>query len=272
MRSLLFPPRAPRWFFTSSVVAAVSIVAFGILSFRWPFQPGRAMGLTFGVLAAVLFLNAAIYPWRRRFKARPLGTVQRWLHLHVYGSVLGLLFVFLHIGLRLPAGVIGWLLLLLSVWTVATGVFGVWLQRIGPSILLRRFNTDPLHDRIPGMVQDLAAKADAVVAKAPEALSRAYATTVRPRLSQPKASLGAIMGASRQDGEMRRALSEVERFLAEGERGPLRELESIVRDKSVLDSQFSVQYALRAWLVVHVPPAMVLMGLLVVHVIAVVRH
>jgi hypothetical protein len=272
MRSLLFPPRAPRWFVTSSVVALLAVGTFAALAWRSPFLPGRIGGLTFGVLAAVLFLNAAIYPWRRRFRARPLGTVQRWLHLHVYGSALGLLFVFLHVGLKLPSGVMGWLLLLLSVWTVATGIFGVWLQRIGPSILLRRFGTDPLHDRIPGMVQDLATKADAVVAKAPDTVSRAYAATIRPRLSQPKASLGAIMGASKHEGEMRRAISEVERFLAEADRAPLRELETIVREKATLDSQFSVQYALRTWLVVHIPPAMVLIGLLVVHVIAVVLH
>ena len=36
-------------------------------------------------------------------------------------------FVLLHIGWRSPAGTMGWLLLLLSIWTAVTGLAGVWL-------------------------------------------------------------------------------------------------------------------------------------------------
>ena len=52
-----------------------------------PWQPGRFWGLTFGTIAAALFVNAGLYPLRRRLLAWPLGTVQRWLQLHIYGSV-----------------------------------------------------------------------------------------------------------------------------------------------------------------------------------------
>ena len=40
-------------------------------------------------------------------------------------------------------------------------------------------------------------------------------------------------------------------------------------EKAELDVHLSLQRALRAWLVLHVPPAIVLLGLLAVHVFAV---
>ena len=55
--------------------------------------------------------------------------------------------------------------------------------------------------------------------------------------------------------------------------GPERErvatLQQIMADKAGLDVHMSVQRALRYWLMVHVPPAAMLLGLLVVHVFAV---
>ena len=272
MRSLLFPLRAPQWMKVTAALGLVSLFSFTALSWRWPWLPGRPGGMFFGILAGLLFINAGLYPWRRRLQARPLGTVQRWLHLHVYGSALGLGFVFLHIGFTLPSGVIGWLLLLLSIWTVGGGLAGVWLQRIGPLILARRVAVEPIYERIPEMTQRLAAEADLVAARAPEALGKAYAARIRPRLIEPKASLGSILGASPIEGEMLRTLSEVRALLAEGDRSKLGELEVIIRDKVALDTHFSVQRVLRSWLILHVPPAMLLLGFLAVHVIAVVLH
>ena len=47
------------------------------------------------------------------------------------------------------------------------------------------------------------------------------------------------------------------------------ELRAIVTEKAELDVQLSLQRALRVWLMLHVPPAIVLLGLLAVHIFAV---
>ena len=91
--------------------------------------PGRIGGLVFGTLAGLLFVNAGLYPWRRRWRTRPWGTAERWLHLHVYGSVLAFPARADSRRLSLARGLMGWLLLLLSFWATATGLLGVWIQR-----------------------------------------------------------------------------------------------------------------------------------------------
>ena len=65
-------------------------------------------------------------------------------------------------------------------------------------------------------------------------------------------------------------LAQLEPFVDQADRGRLSAVERIVRDKLDLDVHMSLQRALRAWLIVHVPAAAVLLGLMVVHVVAVV--
>ena len=94
-------------------------------AWAWPWQPGpHRRTRVRHARRGLLFVNAGLYPWRRRWRTRPLGTAQRWLQLHVYGSVLALLFVLIHVGFRWPAGMMGWLLLLLSFWATVTGLAG----------------------------------------------------------------------------------------------------------------------------------------------------
>ena len=61
----------------------------------------------------------------------------------------------------------------------------------------------------------------------------------------------------------------VEPFLSDEDRDRLRDLEAVVTEKVELDAHYSAQRALRLWLPVHLFPAMALLGLLAVHVLAV---
>src|SRR5436190_3325601 len=100
--------RGGGWIRYALLIALASLVVFAGVTRVWPWQPGRIGGLIFGTLAALLFVNAALYPWRRRWRTRPLGTAQRWLQLHISGSLLAFWFVLIHAGFRWPAGTMGW--------------------------------------------------------------------------------------------------------------------------------------------------------------------
>jgi hypothetical protein len=226
--------------------------------------------LAFGTLAALLFANAGLYPWRRRWRARPLGTARRWLAFHIYGSVLGLVFVLLHTGLHWPGGLMGWLLWLLTAWTTATGVLGLWLQRTIPRRLARRLSVEAIYERIPELRQELVAEADVLMNGASDALARTYASKVRPSLVAPRVSLGWITESTAEREQMLKPLGEVDAFLNDTERARLRDLESIVHDKVDLDAQLSLQGVLRGWLAAHVPAAAALLALLLVHIAAVI--
>jgi hypothetical protein len=270
MATAVFAPRSPQWLRSTLAAAAVALALYAALAWRWPWQPGRFGGLVFGTGAALLFVNAGLYPWRRRWRARPLGTARRWLELHVYGSALGFFCVLLHTGFRWPNGRIGWLLWLLAAWTTATGLVGLWLQRLIPKLLARRLTVEAIYERIPELRQTLVVEADALMNGASDALARTYAAEVRPSLVEPRVSLGWITGSTADREQMLRPLAEVGAFLDDGERARLRDLESIVHDKVDLDAQLSLQRILKGWLAGHVPTAIALLALLFVHVVAVI--
>lgn len=259
------------WALATAIAGAVSLLVFAGSAWWWVWRPGRAGGLVFGGLAAVLFVVAALYAGRQRLGARPFGTARRWLDAHIYGSLLATLFVFIHIGFQLPAGVMGWLLLGLSVWTAASGLAGAFLQRHIPRRLSRDLNAEAIYERIPALIAALTSEADEVMQGATAGLLRMYQAEIRPVicvvapnhrwLTRPAAMRSAMLGPL----AARSALSP-------GDRERSADLESIVRDKADLDAQLSLQWILRSWLVLHVPPAIVLLGLIVVHVAAVVWH
>jgi hypothetical protein len=260
------------WTRISAAIGLVSTVTYLVLAWAWPWRPGRLGGLLFGIIAAALFVNAALYPWRRTWQTRPLGTARRWLQLHVYGSTLAMLFVLLHIGFRWPAGTMGWLLLLLSAWTTITGLAGVWLQRAVPRVMSRRLTVEAIYERIPELMHALVEEADALMAGAPDTIAGAYSGEIRPALATPQASVKWLTGTPPPALAIGESIERLRPFAAGAERTRLDDLESIVQDKSDLDAQLSLQGLLRGWLVLHVPPAILLMGVLAVHVVAVVWH
>ena len=119
-------PKRPDWFLLSAVVAVASMAVFVWSAWSRPWTPGRFGGLTFGTIAAAIFLIDALYPLRRRLLSWPLGNAQRWLQFHIYGGALACLFVLIHMGFRLPGGQFGW-------WLVALTAFTAGLEPVGRS-------------------------------------------------------------------------------------------------------------------------------------------
>lgn len=262
-------PKQPAWLKATAAIAVVSLVLFVGLSWWSPWRPGRFWGLTFGTLAALIFLFEGVYPLRRRLMARPLGTAQRWLQLHIYAGTLAGLFVLIHAGFRLPGGQFGWWLLLLTFWTLITGFFGVLLQKWIPSVIARSFHVEALMARIPELVTRLQGEADKLMDGSSEAIARMYLADVRPALAAVTPSWNYLLNVQ-ADREQRLApLQNVASFVDEEERAKLDDLKVILQEKLELDAHYSLQRALRWWLVLHVPAAMMLLALVAVHIFAV---
>jgi len=262
-----FAPKRPVWFWGTMLSLAAAGLVYVVWAAFVPWRPGRAGGLLFGTVAALLFLNDALYPLRRRLMARPLGTAQRWLQLHIYGGVVALACVLIHTGFTWPRGAMGAWLLWLSIWTVMTGLLGVFLQKWIPVVVRTYLQVEALAARIPELTAGLASEADRLMSGGSASLVSAYQSQIRPALQQPAPAWGYVMNAQAGRTRFARALDTLERVSTDHER--LRHLRSIVMQKAELDVHLSLQRALRAWLVLHVPPAIVLMGLLAVHIFAV---
>jgi len=232
-----------------------------------PWSPKRGAGLFFGIAAALVFVFETAYPWRRS-RARPLGSAQRWLQAHVYLGALAFLAVLIHSGFHLPGGAMGWALLLLSLWTTASGLVGVWLQKWLPIVMAEGLRVEALYERIPALVEHLLKEADALMANASEVLDRFYVTEVRARLATIEPSWAYLLDVRAGRERALEPFRRMSNFVDPAEKDIVNDLSMIRMEKMDLDVHYSLQGVLRRWLVLHVPPAALLMALLAVHVLA----
>jgi hypothetical protein len=263
--ALVLKPKQPRLLQLTLALSALLVLAFLVERSRHPWSPKRGLGLAFGVLAALLFVVEMLYAGRRP-RASPFGSAMAWLQLHVYAGAFALLAALAHAGFRQPAGRLGLWLLVLAGWTVATGLLGVWLQKWIPASLAEGLRVEAIYERIPALVLSLRDEADRLVQGASDVLERFYKSEVRPPLGTLQHSWAFLLDVR---GGRERALEpfrRVAQFVEEGEKQRVTELMNIYTEKMELDAQHSLQGLLRGWLVLHVPAAGLLMGLLAVHV------
>ncbi len=259
-------PKSPRNLAWTAGLSLLALLAYLAGGWGRTFSPKAGVGLVFGVLAGLSFVFEMGYPARRP-RAFPLRDARAWLQAHVYLGALAFLGVLLHTGFGLPHGAFGWALWLLSLWTTLTGLLGVALQKWVPAALAEGLRVEALYERMPGIVAELREQADALAAGAGETLEAFYRRELRPALLGLRPSLGYLMNV--RAGE-ERALEPFRRmgpFVQGEERQLLEDLTAIMTEKRELDAQYTLQGLLRAWLVLHVPPAGLMMGLLLVHVV-----
>ena len=244
-------------------MVAAYLVAAGL----GPFSPKRGLGLVFGIVAALVFVFEMAYPYRRS-RARPLGTARRWIQAHIYLGLLALLAVLLHTGLHFPRGAMGWALFLLSLWTVVSGLVGVWLQKWLPSVMAESLRVEAIYERIPSIVQHLLKEADDLVVNSSDMLERFYQTEMRGRMAAVEPSWSFLLDVRSGREAALEPFRRVSAFVEPAEKEIVNDLMTIRMEKMDLDVHYSLQGILRRWLILHVPPAAVLMALLVVHILA----
>jgi hypothetical protein len=257
-------PKEPRNLWRTLLVAAIFLSLYALSRFFWPWSPKRGLGLGFGILAALAFLFEMFYSSRRP-KAWPLGTAKAWIQTHVYLGLLAMLAVVLHAG-GLPRGGFGWWLFVLSLWTTLSGLLGVFLQKTLPVALAEGLRVEALYERIPDLLDQLVVEADTLLAEASEVLERFYQQDLRPSFSTLQPSWSYVFDVRAGRERSLEPLRQISAYVGAEEKTKVEDLTSLYTEKIELDAQWSVQRVLRLWLWLHVPPAALLMALLVIHV------
>jgi hypothetical protein len=259
-------PKQPLNFAIAGAAALLCLGLYGAAKALGPWSPKRGLGLVFGILAALLFVFEMLYPARRP-RARPLRSAKAWAQAHVYLGAIAFLAVVIHADFGWPHGGMGWALLLLSAWTTATGLAGVWLQKWVPLALSDGLRVEALYERIPTLVAELADEADQLVREAgDDVLSRFYRNDVRASLSAVTPSWAYLFDVRRGRERALEPFRRIAPFVAAPQREAVDDLQQIFVEKLELDAQYSLQGLLRSWLIFHAPPAGLLMGLLAIHV------
>lgn len=266
-------PAALRGFAFAVVLCASAYLANALLS---EIRPYNIWGLTYGTLAALLMLGAAFLGLRRRLTKfslkHRLGKAQAWLQFHLYGGALCLLLVFMHTGFRVPHGVLTWWLWLLSIWVTVSGLFGVFLQKWIPRLMSSGLAMEVLYERIPELVAEIRERANGLVQDCTETLQEFYRKHVAYALAQPQANLIYYVDITGGAHARLKHFEHVRALLVAEEKEKLNQLESCYKAKLEIDAHYTLQRALRWWMVLHVPASLVLLVLLGLHVFAVLYY
>ena len=161
---------------------------------------GNAWSLAYGIGAAVVMLGTALFSARRRTMRVStrlgLGRTRSWLHFHIYGGILFLLLMLMHTGFHLPTGGLTSSLWALSLWTAASGFFGLVLQKWIPRTLSSGLGTEIHYDRIPDLVGEVREQAKTLVATCDESVRTLYERKIAPELEGPTRPIPVLGAAS----------------------------------------------------------------------------
>ena len=254
-------------------VSAAVLAANALLS---EVQPGNAWSLGYGIAAAVLLLVAAAMGIRRRTArlASRLGAgrASAWLSIHLWGGGLFLVLVMMHSSFSLPSGWLTWGLWGLSVWTVASGIVGRLLQRWIPRLLSSGLSTEVLYERIPELVEEIRQRASELATHCGEEVGALYERAVAPALERPRWRGIYFIDITGGIHSRLREFEYLRRVLPEEEQERLAELERLLKTKLEIDAHFTLQQVLRQWLWVHLPPSILLIALLLLHLLTVLYY
>ncbi|MDZ7359893.1 MAG: hypothetical protein ONB46_04095 [candidate division KSB1 bacterium] len=262
--------------FTAAVVLCGTVFLLNAVFFD--VRPSNLWGLTYGTLAAILMIGAALLGLQRRLTKLALktgfGNAQTWLHVHLYGGALFLLLTFMHTGFRQPHGILTWWLWFLSIWVTASGFFGVILQKWIPKLLTSGLAIEVVYERIPELIQEIGEQVEALMEScAPQSGIKDFyqkqiamaLVTPRPRLIYCIDITGGIQARLKQFEYLRG-------FLPLAEKENLNKLEALYKTKLEIDAHYTLQRLLRLWLYTHVPASLVLLVLLGLHLFAVLYY
>ncbi len=230
-------------------------------------SPRTTFGLGFGVAATVALGVAMLYTGRRSLlHVRILGRTSLYLKAHVYGGALFLLLVLMHTAFRLPQGILAWFLWVLSLWVAMTGLAGLVLQRWIPRLLDSALSLEVNLQRIPELVEETRVRAERVALGAGSKVRAFYARELAPLMAAPRPRMPEAFGLRGSAPGRLTEFQQLRTTLSGEAQSSLDELQRLYRVKLEMDSHYGLQRLLRGWLWLHVPTAVVLVALLLLHI------
>jgi hypothetical protein len=247
------------------------------------------LGLTYGTVALVIFLFAALLGARRNQKWLPFGRIQMWLKAHIWLTLFTIPLVVFHCGFH-GGGPMTQFLLWLYAFVMLSGFWGLTLQNIIPKLMQEYLPEEVIFEQIPYVRGQLIAQVEAIREElASEREDTAHgehgsggaATATAGRVGAVKAilhfiddeALPYLRNVNPRHNPLRdkEAADNQYRVLRlqvpEAVQVSLVQLQEICDEKRRLDLQTRLHYWLHGWLLVHAPASLLLVVLTILHAI-----
>ncbi|MEZ4701013.1 MAG: hypothetical protein R2834_11825 [Rhodothermales bacterium] len=259
--------QSPTWLLGAGVSLALCAVVYAANAMLGRLSPGSVWGLAYGIGAAVLLVALSLYGLRRKVVRLPrLQRVWYYLQFHVYGGVLFLVLMLMHTNFHVPRGVLTWWLWALSLWLVATGLIGSALQKWVPRLIQGGLSNEVQLQRIPELLEAIRKEGEALSTRGTERMQDLYRERIAGHLASLRPQLAYFIDPSGFIQRQSAFFDAMRRYLGGAELEQLDDLARLYRAKLELDAHYTLQRTLRVWLVFHVPVAMIVLGLVALHV------
>ena len=231
----------------------------------------RQSALITGYALLALMLALGLFNLKKRLVALPLGTARAWMSAHLVLGAVSLPLYLQHAGGFWPGGFYERALAACFYTAMLSGAAGYVLERLLPR-RLAHLEGEVIYERIPSEIFALRERVEALVVKAvqdagSDTLGRYYLESLHWFFQRPRFFRGHAFGSGRSARWIRGHVSALRRYLNEGERRALDELESLAFRKNLLDAHFALQSVLKLWLFVHIPAATLLIALAFWHLL-----
>lgn len=293
------------WALASAVATIAGAASYVAYVAQRPYGPsgGSWAGIAYGVIGTTFMVVAGLLAARKKVRTWRIGSAQAWMKAHIWLSLLAVPFILFHAGFRLGGPLSTWLMVLFAIVTVS-GLFGLALQQLLPSIMTTRVPLETLQGQMDHVNEGLAVNAyEAVAAVAgaiPEAVEeqKALADEAALQASRPgywkRATRDEPNASPEPESERLRKvyLEQVRPYLRRGlptaartaaprrvpdVAGPLADvpedwrprvdrLQALCEESRQLEVQMRLHRWLHGWLFVHAPISFALFVLTAFHV------
>ncbi len=204
------------------------------------------------LIVALMLLNT-----RKKLPFLPIGDTSLWLQFHIYAGTFAALLCLLHIGFRVPSGVMDNILALILAGVLLSGFFGLLLTRRLPRRLATRGNS-VIFERIPASIREISREIEGLVLESvveadSKAIPNYYAKRLKTFFAGPQNFFSHVVELDRPRRILVIGISELHRFASPREKEILQRISEKVIEKNGLDYQYSLQLVLKGWLFVHIP-------------------
>jgi hypothetical protein len=266
----------PWLYFSIALIVVSTIVYIPYAQMTTP-AGSTAVGLTFGVIALGFMVFAALLSLRKRYRIMRIGSARVWMKAHLWLGALALPMVLFHAAFH-ARGLLAFILMVLTIIVVFSGIYGAYLQHTLPTRMFREIPYETIYDQIGVIQEQLIAEARQHATNVTQMLAPArgaafdifFESKVEPYLkAERKAALKLEL---RHAPDAAREFENYRKMFPASAWPPITALEDICSEKRQLDHQIRLHHWLHGWLLIHLPVSAALLLLAFIHAVVALHY